>query len=224
MNSQPFALLSPFADRIAVSLFAKEDDLITDHSVMQALHGKDYAALDQVHGNRTLVTRQMIRRTASADGLITDQAHLTLMIRIADCQPLIVYAPDTNIIGVLHVGWKGLLCKAIEGFFEQMQNEMHVDPSTCFVGIGPCLCTACAEFQDPLRELPGIPHDLVTGKQADLGGWADRQLMACGVSTTNIERVRDCTRCHPEKYWTYRGGDREAVKSGATNVLACMLQ
>ena len=48
--------------------------------------------------------------------------------------------------------------------------------------------------------------------------------MDAGIQPQNIERMDDCTRCHPEKYWTYRGGDREAVKAGRTNVMACVLR
>jgi copper oxidase (laccase) domain-containing protein len=235
MITSPFSLLRPFEKNLSVQLFTKEDGLITDQSVAKSLGSHDYAALHQMHGNRTIVTRQMIKRTEQADGLITDQSNLVLTIRMADCQPLIIYAPEANIVGLLHVGWKGLLCGAIPKFFETLianhksdfGSGLRRDESpivNCLVGIGPCLCTQCADFSNPLSEVSGIPADLIEGKYADLRTWADRQLIDAGVLPSNIERMEDCTRCHPEKYWTYRGGDREAVKSGKTNVLACALK
>lgn len=224
MERHPFNLLRPYASKIDCRFFDKCDGLISDQSVAQSLGCSDYAALDQVHGNRVINATEAIHRTEKADGLITDQANLALMIRIADCQPLIIYAPKTNTIGLLHAGWKGLVAGAIPEFFKVFSVVSNQQPHSCLVGIGPCLCTDCAEFSNPLLELPGIPNDLVHGKTADLRTWADRQLMECGVRTDHIERMTDCTRCHPEKYWTYRGGDREAVKSGRTNVLACGLR
>jgi YfiH family protein len=207
-----------------VGFFAKSDGLISDQSVMQALDGREYAALDQVHGSRTVLARSGLKRTEKADGLITDQEGLVLTLRIADCQPIVVYAPEANVIGVIHAGWKGLLSGVIPQFFHTLQATWDVKPECCLVGVGPCLCTSCAEFSDPLLELPGIPRDLLKNNTADLRSWADRQIVSTGVRPENIERIPDCTRCDPQTYWTYRGGDREAVKSGRTNVMACVLK
>jgi copper oxidase (laccase) domain-containing protein len=192
----------------------------------------DYAALDQVHGSRVISAKDAVHRTEQADGLITDQADLALMIRIADCQPMIIYSPENNHVGLLHVGWKGLVAGAIPEFLKythatcnpSTSSGQALQPSHCLVGIGPCLCTTCAEFSNPLLELRGIPEDLVSERNADLRMWAMRQLLACGVRPECIEQMEDCTRCNPEIYWTYRGGDRESVKNGRTNVLACMLK
>lgn len=222
--SNPFASLRPFENKLCVRLFTKDDGLITDQSVANAVGSHDYAALQQVHGNRTIVTRQMIKRTEQADGVITDQPGLVLTMRIADCQPIIVYSPEANIVGLIHAGWKGLVCGVIPKFFEIMKSNRKSQIANLKIGIGPCLCTHCAEFSDPLSELPGIPPELISGKNADLRTWAGHQLIDAGVQPENIERMEDCTRCQPEKYWTYRGGDREAVKAGRTNVMACVLK
>lgn len=224
MIKHPFALLRPFKKDITCCLFTKQDGLITDQSVAKSLGSHDYAALHQVHGNRTIVTRQMIKRTEQADGLITDQPGLVQTMRIADCQPIIIYSPETKIIGLIHAGWKGLVCGVIPKFFETQMANRKWQIANYLVGIGPCLCTTCADFSDPLSELSGIPTNLVHGKNADLRGWADQQLMDAGIKPQNIERMKDCTRCHPEKYWTYRGGDCDAVKAGRTNVMACVLR
>ncbi len=223
MINQPFTLLQPFEKKLCIRLFTKEDGVITDQSIASSMGSSDYAALDQVHGERVIRVKSPMHRTEKADGLITDQPNLPLMIRIADCQPLIIYAPEANVVGLLHAGWKGLVAGAIAAFFKTLLATSNAKPETCLVGIGPCLCKLCAEFTDPLLELRGIPRDLVSGRKADLRTWAQRQFVACGVQADHIEEIEDCTRCHPEKYWTYRGGDYEAVKSGRTNMLACVL-
>ena len=224
MLLNPFRILTTSNNCLTTALFTKTDDLITDQSTAESLGSHDYAALQQMHGNRTIIVRHRIERTEQADGLITDQPNLVLTIRIADCQPLIIYAPNTNFVGLLHVGWKGLVCGAIPKFFETLHGLCNLQPATCLIGIGPCLCPTCSEFSNPLLELPGIPPDLINGKTANLRAWADRQPIAAGVMLDHIERMEDCTRCNPEKYWTYRGGDREAVKNGRTNVMACVLK
>ena len=197
--------------------------MFNDQSVADALDSHDYAALQQVHGNRIIIARASLHRTEAADGLITDQANLVLQVRIADCQPMIFYEPDRNVVGMLHVGWKGLVANAIEAFMQAMQESWNVEPKKVLVGIGPCLCASCSDFTNPLLELPSIPPDLIVGRTANLRAWADRKLIEVGITPDHIERIEDCTRCHPEKYWTYRGGDREEMKNGRTNVMACVL-
>ena len=197
---------------------------MSDQSLADNLHTHDYAALQQVHGNRTIIVRERMERTEQADGLITDQSNLVLTIRTADCQPILIYAPDAHVVGLLHAGWKGLVAGCIPAFFQTLSATCNLQPQDCFVCIGPCLCMHCSDFSNPLLELSGIPKDLIDAKHADLRTWADRQLEEAGVLKDHIERMPDCTRCHPEKYWTYRGGDREEVKHGRTNVLACVLR
>lgn len=159
-----------------------------------------------------------------ADGIVTDRPGLALSTRSADCQSFIVFAPERSVLGVLHVGWRGLIAGAIPAFYAVLKREWNIDPRQTFVGIGPSLCPACAGFSDPVRELPNIPAAFVQGKNVDLRGAADAQLLALGLPRDHLERSLDCTCCHPEKYWTYRGGDREAVKAGHTNLLAAVLR
>ena len=122
------------------------------------------------------------------------------------------------------MGWRGLIAGAIPEFFRVLKKEWGIDPSQTFVGAGPSLCKRCAEFTNPARELPSLSPQFVEKRHVDLQGAADAEFIALGVPENAIERSPDCTCCHPEKYWTYRGGDREAVKNGQTNMLVCLLK
>ena len=206
-------------------MWTKDDDVRSDGEAARRL-GIDEtrtAGLHQVHGNAVVMVREPTHRTIDADGMLTDERNLLLCTRWADCQNFAVFVPGTQIIGVLHSGWKGLVAGAIPSFFKTLKREWNVDAADAYVAAGPSLCQQCASFTDPVTELPGIPPELIDGRHADLRGWADRQLMDAGVRTDRFERHPDCTRCSPEKYWTYRGGHREEVKSGRTNMLAIRL-
>ena len=169
MIKHPFALLRPFEKHLTCCLFTKEDGLITDQSVAEALGSHDYAALHQVHGSRTIVTRQMIKRTEQADGLITDQPGLVLTLRIADCQPIIVYSPDANIVGVIHAGWKGLVCGIIPKFLEVMQSNCKLQMANLQIGVGPCLAHTAPTFLIPSRSFPEFPPISCTEKMPTSG-------------------------------------------------------
>jgi copper oxidase (laccase) domain-containing protein len=142
---------------------------------------------------------------------------------MADCQAFCVYDPVHEVIGLIHCGWRCILARVIPHSIELMKREWHTDPTDLLVGSAPSLCKSCSEFTDPRKELPGFPPDLIDGRCADLREAAERQFDASGVPRGSIERLEDCTRCHPEKYWTYRGGYKTEVLQGIENALVCTL-
>lgn len=232
MIQSPFLFLRPFADRIAVSIFIKEDDIRSDAAAAKTLGMKDAAGLNQAHGKRTVVVRgpsfdglrmtarsQDLNRSQEADGMLTDAPDLLLCTRWADCQNFVMFAPTQNVCGVLHVGWRGLIAGAIPEFFTVLKGEWGIAPGETLVAAGPSICKQCAEFSDPARELPNISTEFINGKFADLQGAATAQFLELGVSPEHFERHPDCTRCNPQTYWTYRGGDRDMVKTGHSNML-----
>ncbi len=221
MIRSPFALLRPFEDRLSVVLLTKEDRVHTDAEIAPILGDDRIASLHQVHGNRTITVDDVTSRTEQADGLITKTPDLWITSRSADCQTFLAYEPALHVLGILHAGWRGIVAEAIPAFFQALEESFHADARNVYVAAGPSLCQQCADFSDPARELPNVPASFVRdGKYVDLQGAATAQLLACGVQPDRFERSPDCTRCSPSAYWTYRGGDREEVRGGWTNVLA----
>lgn len=214
MYQNMFNLFDGYKEKVEIKFFTKADQPLNEH---------DFVSLNQVHGNTTIITRSPSYREKEADGVLTDKEDLTLTIRVADCQSFVIYAPDQNVTGLLHAGWKGLVKGAIPAFFLKMHNEWNIDPATVLVGAAPSLCMNCAEFTDPLAELVGVDPKFFNGRHADLRAIADDQLIQCGITREHIERLPDCTKCNPDTYWTYRGGDRESVQNGQSNILACTL-
>lgn len=196
---------------------------MTDAERAEKMGAVGAAGLHQMHGNRVIRVDGPIIRTEQADGMITDRKGITLMIRAADCQNFVVYVPGREIAGVMHVGWRGLEADAIESFFDFLQKEFDASADECLVGGGPSLCKKCADFSDPMLALPHVSKHLIEGNTADLMRAADERFLALGIPEKNRERMPGCTRCEPEKFWTYRGGHREEVKTGKTNVLAAVL-
>ena len=221
MIKNPFQIFD--AQRVEVTMFMKDDDLSTDQGASDALGGIGYTSLRQVHGSSTIIVRENAHMIDQADGMITDQKDLLLIIRIADCQPLVIVAPDKGVAGVLHAGWKGVHAGAITEFYSVLTKEWDIHPSETLVGIGPSLCTQCADFTDPINELPHLDSQFIHGKNVDLQAAADSELITLGVPQSQIERHKDCTRCRPDLYWSYRGGDKEAIAKGKRNMLACRL-
>src|SRR5690606_10610606 len=47
-----------------------------------------------------------------ADALITDRPEVTLLLRFADCVPILLYDPVRPAVGLVHAGWRGTLARA----------------------------------------------------------------------------------------------------------------
>lgn len=224
MLRNPFALFQPFTDRLDIALLTKEDNVRMDEDVARAAGAGRVASVRQMHGDIVVLVREPTSRMIQADGMITDEKNLLLSIRMADCQTFVIYAPEKSVLGVMHVGWKSLKAGMIRSFFRALDGFFGVRPDEIFIGAGPSLCMKCAEFTDPERELEGTEGLILEGRRADLRGIADAQLEAVGVTADRRERMAGCTRCDPKTYWTYRGGDREKVIEGWTNVLCARLR
>lgn len=224
MIRSPFGLFS--GRNLEVALLTKEDHVSSDADIAKVLgiETDHLASIWQVHGGDAIRIERATSRALQADALFTSSPGLTLTLRTADCQGFCVYDSRHHVVGLIHAGWKGVLARVIPHAIELMKREWMTDPRDILVGAGPALCKKCSDFTDPVKELPGVSRDLIDGRYADLREAAMRQFEACGVPRGDMERLEDCTRCHPEKYWTYRGGDREAVMEGNTNVLCCTLK
>jgi YfiH family protein len=223
MLTHPFPLLRQFERSLDVRFLTRGDVAQSDDDIARLTNASSVASLWQMHGNKAVVVREQTSRTLQADALFTDTPDLTLTIRFADCQNLIVYEPKKKIVGLIHAGWRGMCKKIITNAFVLLKKEWGIEPGECFVAAGPSLCTNCADFTDPQTEAPELSK-FIRGNCIDLRAAADEELRLLGVPDSQMERDPDCTRCNPGKYWTYRGGDREKVKEGLINCLAVTLK
>lgn len=222
MIDRPFAIFRQFEDLVRVRLYDRSDNVFGRDDV-ERLEGMPVADGEQTHGRLT-VHVEGSGTTPVADGIATDARGFALSTRSADCQSFAVYDPVLHIGGVLHSGWPGLVKGAIPGFAETLRREWGSDPANLIVGVGPSLCVACSEFTDPARELPTIDPRFFHGRLVDLRGIADDQWTSLGVKPSNIERHPDCSKCDVNRWWSLRGGDKEAMARGARNNLTFSLR
>jgi polyphenol oxidase len=204
-------LFSQFPE-LRIGIFGKSSHFSSDEECAQSLGFDHVAKLHQEHGSVTHIITEPTDFETKGDGLITHTDNLALSIRWADCQGFVVYAPTQKVLGVLHAGWRGMAAHAITKLYEKLKKEFDVDPEETFVGITPSLCKRCAEFSDPLNELPPHLHPFIDGKNVDLQAAADHELCSLGVPNDHAERHPTCTRCG-EGYWSWRRHKKEDARN-----------
>lgn len=172
----------------------------------------------QVHGTKIVALNgEETGPVAEADGLATDQPGVGLLIKQADCQAVILAAPERGVIANLHVGWRGNVANMPALGVRFLKERYDVEPSQLHAAISPSLGPCCAEFVNHASELPpewGLYS--VRPNHFDLWQVTWDQLNAAGVRPERIETSGICTKCSP-KFYSYR---REGVTGRFGTVVA----
>jgi polyphenol oxidase len=202
-----FQIFNQFPE-VKIQIFNKEDDCKSDEEAAHRLGFEDIAKLEQIHGNVVHTVHKQPDTILKGDSLITNVADLALAIRFADCQAFAVYAPKKHAVGLIHAGWRGIAAKAITSFFEELKNKFEISQEETFVGGAPSICSKCATFSDPEKELPTHMHEFIKESGVDLVAAAQKELHAVGVPKDHIEILPGCTKCG-DGYFSARGGDND---------------
>lgn len=76
---------------------------------------------------------------AKADGLVTNLADTPLVMRFADCVPLLLYDPVKKAIGLGHAGWRGTVNGMAANLARAMQAHYGSEPADIQALIGPAI-------------------------------------------------------------------------------------
>ncbi len=170
-------------------------------------------------------TRCMARRWWSpacrvrpeADGIVTDRPGTTLLVRAADCVPVLLADPMAGVIGAAHCGRPGLAAGVVPATVARMR-DLGAGSTRCVTAwVGPHVCGACyevpAEMQAEVGEV--VPAAVATTSwgtpSLDLGAGVLAQLAAAGVTAHDASR---CTRESADLYSYRRDGLRAGRLAG----------
>ena len=158
----------------------------------------------QVHGREVSVVDPDTPGRPTCDVLVTQSPERTLMLRFADCTPVLLADLRRGAVAAVHAGWRGSAVRAAGAAVEALREVFGSDSRDIVAGIGPAIGPCCYTVGDDVREaFSDRPHLLSDGK---LDLWeANRQaLVEAGVPAENIEVAGICTRCESERFFSHR--------------------
>jgi hypothetical protein len=147
----------------------------------------------QVHGTRVAVDGA----GEEADGQATARRGVAVGVRVADCLPVALVAPEA--VAAVHAGWRGLAGGVLE---EGVRVLRELGATRVEAAIGPGAGPCCYEVGDEVREALGED-----GGTVDLAGVAERRLRAAGVA--EVHRAGRCTICDEDLHSFRRDGTAE---------------
>ena len=150
---------------------------------------------------------------AATDALISNSKSIVLSIQVADCIPLFLADPLNGIIGLVHAGWRGIEKRIISDTVNIMVQKGG-SRKGIIAFMGPSIRQCCFEIGPEVSKK--FPIDcLINGTRdrsfLDLQQVATNQLIDSQVLDKNILSSEECTKCNPDKYFSYR---RSGAKAG----------
>lgn len=153
--------------------------------------GVPLARLSQVHGDEVVVVDgpMPIGQVPDGDALVTTTPGLGLMVRVADCVPLVLADAEAGVIGAVHSGRPGLVLDIATRTVEVMRAR---GAGEIVAWVGPHVCGSCYEVPEQMRAdvsavVPEAHAETSWGTPAlDIGAGVRAQLGREGVEVVDV--------------------------------------
>lgn len=194
------------------------DAVDANHEAIYSLLGttaERVVTAHQVHGHRVARVSRCDSGTVipETDALITNDPGTMLLLRFADCTPVLISAPSRGAVGLAHAGWRGTVQHIAAHTVRAMCNAYDCAPADCLVGIGPAIGPCCyqvgpeviAEVRHRFCDADSLlMHHTPDGRaHLDMARAIEQQLREVGVK--HIASSGLCTRCHRDTFFSHRG-------------------
>lgn len=186
----------------------RENVIYNREIILKTIGMEKMASGSQVHGKQILIVREADKRDSEIDGfdvLITNISGIALLVKLADCQAILLYDPEHKVIANIHCGWRGNVHNLSKSTIHLMTRKFGCRPSSLIACIGPSLGPCCSEFLNCNSEFPkSFGQYKVSPYHFDFWRITIDQLRNEGVKEDNIEVAGVCTCCHSNEFFSYR--------------------
>lgn len=158
-----------------------------------------------------------------ADAIITQHPNVTLLMRFADCTPILLFDPIKRAIGIAHAGWIGTVEKIAEKTIIAMVENYGSNPDDIIAAIGPSIgpdhYSIKKDVLDRVRScFPNNINQVIINTHNDIyfDLWKANQIILSEIGVRKIEISEICTNCNLNDWYSHRG---EHGKTGRFGVI-----
>jgi YfiH family protein len=175
---------------------------------MRQVHGADVRVIDQPWLDERPADLPEV------DGLVTDLPGVALLVRAADCVPVVLADPERGVVGAAHAGRDGLVAGVVPATVGRMRD---LGGERVVAWVGPHICGRCYEVPERMRAevaatVPESFAETSWGTPAvDVGAGVLAQLRAADVEVVDVAR---CTRESDDLHSYRRDGARAGRLGG----------
>jgi len=196
-----------------------EEVLATRRTLMRQLGMRHWQECRQVHGDAMIFDPEPAGcetpGSREADGLATAMPGQALVIKTADCQPLLLAHEDQGCVAALHVGWRGNRMGFVQRGVAAFCRHYGIAPEACMAVRGPSLGPGASEFVNFDQEWGAAWQAYYDPQRRTVDLWrlTRDQLLEAGLLPERIFGLDLCTCSLSDYFFSYRrtrGGGRQA--------------
>lgn len=209
------------------------DSVSRNHQLMyNTLNIKQSCTVWLVHGNDVVIVDAPVagrKWVALADAMITDKPDLALVMRYADCTPIMLYDPTKGVIGIAHAGWRGTVLKVASKTVHAMVQAYGCKPSDIQAGIGPAIGPDRYQVGEEVVEAVQTHFGTLNGGAPDgplikrdpqdgtayFNLWSANYLDLASAGVEKIEVARICTATNTHEFFSHRAESGKTGRFGA---------
>ena len=157
-----------------------------------------------------------------ADTILTNIPGITLLMRFADCVPILLHDPVHKVAGMVHAGWMGTVLGTVRVAVEAMQTHFGSNPGDILAGIGPSIGPDHYEIgPDVVTQVRQAFGQSATTLLSDHAGathfdlWSANRLTLEKAGVRQIELSGLCTACHTADWYSHRAERGRTGRFGA---------
>ncbi len=173
---------------------------------------KQMASGEQVHDNRIQII-DAPGHFSGTDGLISNQKNIVLVIKTADCAPVLFYDPEQRVIAAVHAGWRSIQQNILTNAVNLLVNQFKCRPDDILCAVGPSIQACCYEVKQDVANR--FPEPVIIRRKdrlfLDLPALIRKQLLDMQIPEKNIDSSNLCSCCNKDKFYSYR---RDGIQTG----------
>jgi len=193
----------------------RKTDIIFDFLKKNNFQFKKIVFLEQTHSTNIAFfqssSEEVFKKITETDGVITKDNDTVLVVRNADCLPLIFVDKENEVIGISHQGWRG----GIKRMAQKMVNKMlsiGAKKEKIIVILGPAIGPCCYDIDEEryyqFKEEFDMYSDKIFSYQKrkiflNLSLLNYLLLLEVGISKKNIDFFPFCTQCD-KRFFSFR--------------------
>lgn len=159
---------------------------------------KNLSLAEQVHGSDVAIVRNDSQAIV-ADAQLTDCHDLCLVVKTADCLPVLIVDPLKKVIGTVHAGRRGTLAGILQKTLQLMINLYQSSPTEIILHFGPHITKQYYQIA------PEIFFDILENNY--------QQALAVGILKDKIINSGFCSYRDSDKFYSYRRENKTTLRN-----------